>query len=74
MSVHELTEVEYRKSGRVLVYVVAYRAERHIETLFERVPRELLNADRVHFLVIDDAGGDAENDLVVHSSKTNRAN
>ena len=32
-------------SGRVLVFVVAYRAERHIESLFERVPKELLNSD-----------------------------
>jgi glycosyltransferase involved in cell wall biosynthesis len=48
-----------RESGRVLVFVVAYRAERHIESVFERVPKELLNNDRVRFLVIDDAGGDA---------------
>jgi glycosyltransferase involved in cell wall biosynthesis len=48
-----------REIGRVLVFVVAYRAERHIESVFERVPKELLNNDRVHFLVIDDAGGDA---------------
>ncbi len=55
----ELRVEQRSDSGRVLVFVVAYRAERHIESLFERVPKELLNSERVHFMVIDDAGGDA---------------
>ena len=39
----ELRVQQRRDSGRVLVFVVAYRAERHIESVFERVPKELLN-------------------------------
>jgi glycosyltransferase involved in cell wall biosynthesis len=54
----DLTELEHRKSGRVLVFVVAYQHEKFIEALFERIPKEMYNNDHVHFLVIDDAGGD----------------
>jgi len=55
----ELTEVQQREAGRVLIFVVAYRHEQLIEALFERVPGQLFNNDRIQFLVIDDAGGDA---------------
>ncbi len=50
--------------GRILVFVVAYRAERHLVSVFERVPPELFDDPRVHFLVIDDASGDAGPDLL----------
>ncbi|MBW2724843.1 MAG: glycosyltransferase [Deltaproteobacteria bacterium] len=63
MSDHEQdakqSEIEDRKSSRILIFVVAYQHERLIEGLFERVPEQLFNNDRVQFLVIDDAGGDA---------------
>jgi glycosyltransferase involved in cell wall biosynthesis len=42
----------------VLVFVVAYNAERHIRSVFERVPGDLFNNDRVSFLCIDDASRD----------------
>jgi SAM-dependent methyltransferase len=45
-------------SGRVLVFVVAYNARQHIRSVFERVPRDLFNDDRVDFLCIDDASSD----------------
>ncbi len=47
------------RPGRILVYVVAYHAEDHIESVFERVPKELFEDERVSFLVIDDASDDA---------------
>jgi len=47
------------RQGRVLVFVVAYEAERHLTSVFQRVPVELLNSARVEFLVIDDASRDA---------------
>jgi glycosyltransferase involved in cell wall biosynthesis len=43
----------------VLVFVVAYHAERHLCSVFERVPAELFNDPQVDFLVIDDASNDA---------------
>lgn len=55
---------ERRARGRILVFVVAYRAERHLVSVFERVPAELFEDRRVHFLVIDDASGDAGPDLL----------
>ncbi|MFT5442707.1 MAG: glycosyltransferase involved in cell wall biosynthesis [Myxococcota bacterium] len=55
----ESKEIENRKSSRILIFVVAYQHERLIEGLFERVPEQLFNNDRIQFLVIDDAGGDA---------------
>jgi SAM-dependent methyltransferase len=45
--------------ARILVYVVAYHAEDHIVSVFERIPKELFEDERVHFLVIDDASEDA---------------
>jgi 2-polyprenyl-3-methyl-5-hydroxy-6-metoxy-1,4-benzoquinol methylase len=47
-----------RRRGRVLVFVVAYRAENFIVSVFERVPKELFDDERFHFLVIDDASPD----------------
>ena len=55
----EQSEIDARKASRVLIFVVAYQHERLIEGLFERVPEQLFNNDRIQFLVIDDAGGDA---------------
>jgi 2-polyprenyl-3-methyl-5-hydroxy-6-metoxy-1,4-benzoquinol methylase len=47
------------RSGRVLVLILAYNAERHICGVLERIPRALLNSGDVHFLVLDDASDDA---------------
>jgi 2-polyprenyl-3-methyl-5-hydroxy-6-metoxy-1,4-benzoquinol methylase len=47
------------RAGRVLVLLLAYNAERHICGVLERIPAELLNSGKVHFLVLDDASGDA---------------
>lgn len=44
---------------RTLVFIVAYEAERHIESVLARVPEQLWNAPDVHFLMIDDASADA---------------
>src|ERR1051325_5369470 len=44
---------------RVLVILLAYNAEQHICGVLERIPAELLNSGKVHFLVLDDASGDA---------------
>jgi glycosyltransferase involved in cell wall biosynthesis len=55
----EQSEIEDRRASRILIFVVAYQHERLIEGLFERVPEQLFNNDRIQFLVIDDAGGDA---------------
>ena len=58
--IRDLSTPESRRaSGRVLVFIVAYEAEKHVRSVFERIPRELYNNDRVHFLLIDDASSDA---------------
>ncbi len=43
---------------RILVFVVAYEAERHLCSVFERIPEDWLHRDHVHFLCIDDASTD----------------
>lgn len=43
----------------ILILIVAYRAERHIESVLERIPTDVLRSPRVRILLIDDAGGDA---------------
>lgn len=48
-----------RRTARVLVFIVAYQAEKHTRRLFERIPSELYNRDDVHFLMIDDASRDS---------------
>ena len=62
----EALEIADREQSRILVFVVAYQHERLIESLFERVPEELFNNDRIQFLVIDDAGGDATAEVLQH--------
>ncbi|MBW2397144.1 MAG: glycosyltransferase, partial [Deltaproteobacteria bacterium] len=53
-----------QSDGRILVFVVAYRAERHLVSVFKRVPAHLFDDPRIHFLVIDDASNDAGPDLL----------
>ncbi len=43
---------------KILVFIVAYHAERHIASVIERIPKELLNRDDLHVLCIDDASSD----------------
>lgn len=43
---------------KILILIVAYHAERHIVKVFERIPKEVLNSDRVHVLCLDDASKD----------------
>lgn len=43
---------------RFLIYCVAYRAERYLCAIFDRIPHELFNRPDVQFLVNDDASGD----------------
>jgi 2-polyprenyl-3-methyl-5-hydroxy-6-metoxy-1,4-benzoquinol methylase/glycosyltransferase involved in cell wall biosynthesis len=43
---------------RVLVFIVAYEAERHIVSVLERVPKDLWNSREIHFLMIDDGSRD----------------
>ena len=46
-------------SQRILIFIVAYLAERHIPDVLERVPRQLFEDPNVEFLVIDDASTDS---------------
>ncbi|MBU0731169.1 MAG: glycosyltransferase [Proteobacteria bacterium] len=52
-----------------LVFVVAYHAENHIESLFERIPEYLFNNTKIHFLVIDDASSDKTVELAANWTK-----
>lgn len=46
-------------SGRVLVFIVAYEAERHLGQVLDRIPDDVRDDPEVDFLVIDDASHDA---------------
>ncbi len=54
-----MTQLPDASARRILVFVVAYHAEDHIVPVFERVPKQLFEDERVQFLVIDDASEDA---------------
>jgi glycosyltransferase involved in cell wall biosynthesis/2-polyprenyl-3-methyl-5-hydroxy-6-metoxy-1,4-benzoquinol methylase len=45
-------------SGKILVFVVAFEAERHLVSVFERIPEEIFEDPAVHVLCIDDASRD----------------
>jgi glycosyltransferase involved in cell wall biosynthesis len=45
--------------GKVLIFIVAYEAEKHIQSVLSRIPAQLLADPDVHVLVIDDASTDA---------------
>lgn len=49
--------------GRVLVFIVAYEAQRHIASVLDRVPKQLWSDPDLHFLVIDDASSDKSTDV-----------
>jgi 2-polyprenyl-3-methyl-5-hydroxy-6-metoxy-1,4-benzoquinol methylase len=51
--------------SQILVFVVAYEAERHIRNVFQRIPKELFHDGRISFLCIDDASSDAGRDVLV---------
>lgn len=44
--------------GKILVFIVAYGAEKLIAPTLDRIPKELFDSDRIHFLCIDDASSD----------------
>lgn len=47
------------QKSRILIFIVAYHAEQHIESVLERIPADVRNSDRYHILCIDDASADS---------------
>jgi glycosyltransferase involved in cell wall biosynthesis len=50
---------EERSKLRVLVFIVAYNAEKTIETVVRRIPRQLADLYDIHVLIVDDASRDS---------------
>ena len=48
-----------RKKPKLLIFIVAYNAEKTIETVLSRIPASLVDDYRVEVLIIDDASPDA---------------
>ena len=48
-----------RKKPKLLIFVVAYNAEKTIETVLSRIPASLVDDYRVEVLIIDDSSPDA---------------
>jgi glycosyltransferase involved in cell wall biosynthesis len=57
--VHADRAIETNPAPRLLVFVVAYNAERTIENVLRRIPSTLLDEYEVEILVIDDSSHDA---------------
>ena len=51
------------KQLRVLILILAYNAEKTIESVLDRIPRELAQQYDVHVLVLDDGSRDATHAL-----------
>jgi len=50
---------------RLLIFIVAYRAEKHIISVFERIPQVVLDAFEYEILLIDDASPDRTYELAL---------
>src|SRR5579863_6297514 len=48
-----------RRKPRVLIFIVAYNAEKTIQKVVQRIPADLLNTYEVDVLIIDDSSADA---------------
>ncbi len=48
-----------KKQSKILIFIVAYHAEKHIQSVFDRISPELLKNEEVHVLCIDDASTDS---------------
>src|SRR5579872_1346081 len=48
-----------RRKPRVLIFIVAYNAEKTIQKVVQRIPATLLNTYEVDVLIIDDSSRDA---------------
>lgn len=46
------------RSGKILVFVVAYSAQNLIAATLDRIPKDLFDSPDLHFLCIDDASSD----------------
>ena len=47
------------RRGRILIFIVAYQAARHLESVLDRIPSVLINDPTVAILIVDDGSGDA---------------
>ncbi len=61
-------------TGRVLVFIVAYEAQKHIASVLDRVPAALWNNPELHFLVIDDASTDQGVNVASEWARNHSAN
>src|SRR5690242_10815453 len=62
-----------RAKPRVLIFIVAYNAEKTIASVVRRIPRELTQHYQADVLIIDDASADAtfaESCLARHAADT----
>ncbi len=57
---------------KVLVFIVAYNAENHIQKVFERIPSELYNKPNLEILVIDDSSKDKTSEIATKWVKSKK--
>lgn len=57
----------------ILILIVAYRAERHIESVLDRIPQSVLTNPRVRILCIDDDSSDATSERASEWASTHNA-
>ncbi len=58
----------------ILIFIVAYHAERHIESVLDRIPKEVLRNPRVRILCIDDASSDTTSEKASSWAARHQAN
>ena len=49
---------EREPNQKLLIFIVAYHAEKHIESVLDRIPEQVRHSKNVHILCVDDASDD----------------
>ncbi|GIW78120.1 MAG: hypothetical protein KatS3mg104_3183 [Phycisphaerae bacterium] len=69
MNSHRPNDLFPSMSGKILVFIVSYEAQRHIAGVLERIPNNYWNNPVLHFLVIDDASTDQSVNVAANWAK-----
>ncbi|MBS1955879.1 MAG: glycosyltransferase [Cyanobacteria bacterium SZAS-4] len=63
-----------KKQSKILIFIVAYHAEKHIQSVFDRISPDLLKDEEVHVLCIDDASTDSSSQAAADWARQNNYN
>lgn len=63
---------EEKEDKKVLIFIVAYNAEKHIDGVISRIPQDILNSDHYEILILDDSSQDSTYEKSLQIQGANR--